>query len=176
MTRAAVLAPLLLAVALVALVAAALNRAETGPDGPLTGRLLPSFTAPPLDSGRTGLDVRAMQGEAYVLNAWASWCTPCRAEHVHLTRLAADGVAVHGLVWRDSAYDAQGFLDELGDPFSRLGHDQEGAVGERLGVTGAPETFIVGADGVVAAHIKGPLTPAIMARDVRPTLTALGAL
>ncbi len=176
MIRVATVAPLAIAIALVALVAAALSRVETGPDGPLTGQALPAFTAPPFNEGRAGLDVAAMVGAPYVLNAWASWCAPCRAEHSHLERLAAEGVAVHGLVWRDSAYDAQAFLDELGDPFSRLGLDQEGVVGERLGVTGAPETLIVGADGVVAAHIKGPLTPTIMAREVRPLLVALGAL
>lgn len=176
MNRLAALAPLSVAVLIVVLVAAALWRTEARPAGPLTGQALPVFTAAPAAPGRAGLDVAAMAGSPYILNVWASWCAPCRTEHAHLAQLAEDGVAVHGLVWRDSPYDALEFLAELGDPFTRLGLDQEGEVGDQLGVTGAPETLIIDAHGDVAVHIKGPLTPMIMARDVRPLLEELGAL
>ncbi len=177
MTRMLAFAPIAGALLLLAGLGLFLSQTQKTPAGSLVGAPLPAFTAAPLTTaGSAGLDPDAFRGGPIVLNVWASWCAPCRTEHVQLTRLAAAGAPVYGLIWRDAQTDAQAFLDELGDPFARLGLDPEGEAGRRLGVQGVPETFIIDADGVVVTHIQGPLTPDIMARQVVPQLRTLGAL
>lgn len=183
--RVLLAAPLGVALLVLGLAGVSLWRTTPPPAGGLEGEPLPVFIAEAL-AGRSGagqdavlegaLDAQGLMGGPYMLNVWASWCVPCRVEHPQLMQLSAAGVTVHGLVWRDAEVDARAFLQELGDPFSHVGVDPDGRIGERLGVSGAPETYIIDADGVVAAHIKGPLTPDVMARVVGPRLRALKVL
>ncbi|MBY0564625.1 MAG: DsbE family thiol:disulfide interchange protein [Hyphomonadaceae bacterium] len=112
----------------------------------------------------------AMRGRPYIINIFASWCTPCRAEHPVLMALEERGVAIVGVAYKDEAEDTQRFLDELGDPFAVVGMDPDGRLGLELGVTGAPETFVVDRDGVIRAVHRGPLTPDVVERTILPAL------
>jgi cytochrome c biogenesis protein CcmG/thiol:disulfide interchange protein DsbE len=96
-------------------------------------------------------------GKPMLINVFASWCLPCRAEHPKLMALKARGVAVVGVAWKDDPADTRRFLDELGDPYSMVLVDREGRAGLDLGITGAPETFAVNAMGQVVAKFSGPM-------------------
>lgn len=113
-----------------------------------------------------------LRGRPHLINIFASWCTPCRAEHPLLMALEERGVAIVGVAYKDEAADTQNFLNELGDPFAVVGMDPEGRLGLELGVTGAPETFVVDREGVIRAAHRGPLTPDVVERTILPALEA----
>jgi cytochrome c biogenesis protein CcmG/thiol:disulfide interchange protein DsbE len=105
-----------------------------------------------------------------LVNVFASWCAPCRAEHPNLMALEARGVAVVGVAWKDDPVATRAFLDELGDPYAMVLVDRDGRAGLDLGITGAPETFAVNAMGQVVAKSSGPLLdPAEIERLVAAT-------
>jgi cytochrome c biogenesis protein CcmG/thiol:disulfide interchange protein DsbE len=79
------------------------------------------------------------------------------------------GVTIHAINYKDKPEDAQAFLDELGDPFARIGVDRDGRVGIEWGVYGVPETYVVDRQGHVAYRHVGPLAP----RDVDGTILPL---
>lgn len=111
-------------------------------------------------------------GRAHVINLFASWCTPCRAEHPVLMELRARGVAIVGVAYKDEPENAAGFLRELGNPFESVGLDPEGRFGLELGMAGVPETFVIGPDGTIRAVYRGPLTPDVVERTILPALEA----
>ena len=92
-----------------------------------------------------------------ILNVWASWCIPCRVEHPALMTLAnMDQIDVYGLNYKDDEEEAKKFIDELGNPFKKVGIDRSGRTGIDLGVYGIPETFIIKDGHVLYKHI-GPI-------------------
>jgi len=139
----------------------------------LVGEPAPEFILPALDpTGGVGLaHTDLIGGQVSILNVWASWCAPCRVEHPQLMELARDPrVQVLGISYRDAPGDARAFLDELGNPFDRIGVDVDGRTGLDWGVTGPPETFIVAPDGTIIAKHIGALTPEVLARDFNPAI------
>lgn len=109
-------------------------------------------------------------GQVTLVNFWASWCPPCRAEHPVLTKMAADGIRVAGVNFKDTAENAQSFLDELGNPFFALGFDPLGRTAIDWGVTAPPETFIIDGDGKVVLRFTGPLVGTYYERNFVPAL------
>lgn len=103
----------------------------------------------------TEADLRS--GEVTVLNFWASWCPPCRAEHPVLMEMAARGVRVAGINMMDDDAKAQAYLAEDGNPFFAIATDPNGRNRVEWGVTAPPETFIIRGDGTVAFKFVGPL-------------------
>ena len=96
-------------------------------------------------------------GEVTLVNFWASWCPPCRAEHSTLQDLSESGIVVYGINVKDRAENAISFLEEEGNPFAAVAFDNNGRTGIDWGVTGLPETFIINADGTVLFRFNGPL-------------------
>ena len=89
-------------------------------------------------------------------------------------RLSASGaVPIHGLNFRDRPEDAAGWLDELGDPYTRTGADRNGRVGIDWGVYGVPETFVIGADGRIAYKHVGPVTEQALTETILPMVERL---
>jgi len=109
-------------------------------------------------------------GGVKLVNFWASWCGPCRAEHPQLETLAEDGVKIYGVNYKDDPANAQRFLDDLGDPFVRLMADTEGRTGLDWGLYGVPETFVITADGTVVKRFAGPITESILDSIIRPAI------
>jgi cytochrome c biogenesis protein CcmG/thiol:disulfide interchange protein DsbE len=143
----------------------------------LIDRPLPAFdlqNAPGRDQGRP-LASTDLRGEPTLLNVFASWCVSCRVEHPMLMRLARDGEPLHGLNWKDGERDGARWLDEFGDPYDRVGHDPTGRTGIDLGVTGAPETFVIDRQGRVRYRHVGPITEAVWADTLAPMMAELRA-
>lgn len=134
----------------------------------------PAFTLLPVAGvdvpGLSRADLQGTSGPALV-NVFASWCIPCRAEHAVLTRMVErDGVTLYGINYKDKPAQARAWLTELGNPYARIGADSDGRVGIEWGVSGVPETFVVDAAGTVRLRHVGP----IVTDDQREEL--LGAL
>jgi len=130
----------------------------------LVGKPVPAVSLPDLDTGAMVAvhDAPPSQGLAgpRLINFFASWCAPCRVEAPQLMALKAKGVTLVGVAYKDEPAKTQAFLAELGDPFAVKLMDRNGRAGIEFGVTGVPETFLVGADGVILAKHSGPLTDA----------------
>lgn len=137
----------------------------------MLGQQAPAFTLERLGGGAP-VTSEALQGRSYLINVFASWCTPCRAEHPELVRLGAEGATIVGVAYKDQPENTARFLNELGDPFSVVGMDPEGRLGLELGVTGAPETFVIGPDGAIRYVHRGALTRELIEREILPALAA----
>lgn len=160
MRRWIAFAPLLVLAALAGLFAGyALKHDPHVQPHALVGKPVPAVTLPDLDSGALVAVHDAPSGPR-LINFFASWCAPCRVEQPQLMALKARGVTVVGIAYKDDPARTQALLDELGDPFAVKLVDRNGRAGVEFGVTGVPETFLVGADGVILAKHSGPLTEA----------------
>jgi cytochrome c biogenesis protein CcmG, thiol:disulfide interchange protein DsbE len=120
------------------------------------------------DPPPTDADLRAPGVK--LVNFWASWCGPCRIEHPLLRDLAAEGLPVIGVNYKDTPDKALSFLNELGDPFVKVGADTTGRTGLDWGIYGIPETFVVGPDGTVLLRFPGPLSPEAIDSRIRPAI------
>ena len=130
----------------------------------LVGKPTPDLVLPTLDDGRPARLRDVAKGPA-LINVFASWCAPCEIEHPVLVALQGQGVAVVGVAYKDAPDNTKAFLNRLGDPYVARLVDRDGRGGIELGVTGVPETYLVGADGMILAKHTGPLT-AQVAKDL----------
>jgi cytochrome c biogenesis protein CcmG/thiol:disulfide interchange protein DsbE len=125
---------------------------------------LPALTDEMLRSGANS-DVK-------LVNYWASWCAPCRAEHAQLETLAGEGVQIFGVNYKDKATAAIGFLEELGNPYAGIGADEAGRTALEWGLYGVPETYVVNGDGEITYRFAGPITKEILDKYIRPEIEA----
>jgi cytochrome c biogenesis protein CcmG/thiol:disulfide interchange protein DsbE len=140
----------------------------------LIGRPAPEFSLPPVQGRVLGLSKADLLGTVSLVNVFASWCVECRSEHPLLMRLASEkSVPIHGLNYKDAPDDAARWLNTMGDPYTRTGADRDGRVAIDWGVYGVPETFVVGADGVIAYKHIGALTEEALAGTILPLVARL---
>jgi cytochrome c biogenesis protein CcmG/thiol:disulfide interchange protein DsbE len=133
----------------------------------------PDFALPPLHGEERGFASADLEGHVSLVNFFASWCTPCRAEHPVLNALAqAKRVPIYGIDYKDEHDVALAWIGELGNPYKRIGAD-DGRVGIDWGVYGVPETFIVDRTGRIRYKHVGPLTEADIARTILPLVARL---
>ena len=153
--------PLALFVAFVLLVAVGLFRpADRNVASTLIDRPLPEFTLPASLPGIPGLSSRDFaQGEPRLLNIFASWCLPCKAEAPQLSQLAAAGVIIDGVSVRDRPETLKAFLEQHGNPYRRIGADDSGKVQLALGSSGVPETYVIDAKGRIRFQHIGDIRP-----------------
>jgi cytochrome c biogenesis protein CcmG/thiol:disulfide interchange protein DsbE len=121
------------------------------------GREAPPVPQEAVDGTQQLTDADLRMGEVTIVNFWASWCPPCRAEHPILLDLADQGYRVAGVNFRDQQAQASEYLINYEDPFFATGFDLRGRSAIDWGVTAPPETFIVDGDGTVLFRFVGPL-------------------
>ncbi|MEM1374652.1 MAG: DsbE family thiol:disulfide interchange protein [Pseudomonadota bacterium] len=121
----------------------------------LIGKPAPALPQEPV-AGTEGLG-SLTEGAVTIVNFWASWCPPCRAEHPTLLALEADGHRIVGVNFRDDAGDAATYLRRDDNPFAATSFDPTGRSSLDWGVAAPPETFIVAANGTILYRYIGPL-------------------
>lgn len=143
----------------------------------LIGRPAPDLALPPLEGltdagqpvpGFSRADLAT--GEVTLVNVFASWCAPCRAEHPVLMALKDQGVRLYGLNHKDATENARRFLGGLGNPYSRVGVDPGGRASIEWGVYGVPETFVIDGKGRIAFKFVGPLSEAAVEAKLKPEI------
>ena len=138
----------------------------------LIDKPLPEFRLPALGREDT-LTRTSVTGEVALFNVWATWCVSCRVEHPFLTRLAASGVPIYGINYKDEDSEALAWLAELGDPYRVSIVDAEGSLGLDLGVYGAPETYVVDGNGVIRYRHVGVVDEQVWTQTLEPIIREL---
>src|SRR5262249_13730917 len=114
----------------------------------LIGKPLPPMNlAAVRPNDAAGLTNADFQDGPVLLNVFGSWCYACRFEHPFLMKLRSEGVVIHGVDWNDPPEKGAAWLQQFGDPYARIGNDPNSKTAVDLGVTGAPETFVVDRHG-----------------------------
>lgn len=139
----------------------------------MEGREAPAVTVVALGPGPVVAEEDLRAPGVKLVNFWASWCQPCRVEHPMLETLAGEGVAIHGINYKDKADAALGFLEEMGNPYVKIGADS-GRMAIDWGVYGVPETFVIDGKGMVVLRWAGPITAEVLERTIRPAIAAAG--
>ena len=142
---------------------------------PLIGKPAPEFSLPVLHEPGRLVTSQELRGQPYLLNVWGSWCPGCRLEHPVITRLAETRrVRVIGYNWKDEHADAMRWLEQFGNPYWLVLVDYEGRKAIDWGIYGAPETFLVDAQGIVRWKHVGPVDDAVVSDSLMPALEAIG--
>jgi len=174
MRRLLFILPVLGFVTLLAVFFLGLGRDPRALPSAFIGKPLPAFTTAPVRPGDQGLaNTDFDRGEPILLNVFASWCGPCRVEHPVLMRLRQQGVTIHGLDWKETAPAGLKWLNDQGDPYTRVGNDETGRTGIEFGVAGVPETFVIDKHGKVRYRHVGALTPDDWERKIGPLMEQL---
>jgi cytochrome c biogenesis protein CcmG/thiol:disulfide interchange protein DsbE len=141
---------------------------------PLIGKPAPAFSLPVLGEPSRLITNADLRGEPYLLNVWGSWCPACRDEHPVITELAQSGrLKVIGYDYKDEPEDAQRWLQQYGNPYALVIVDQDGRAAFDWGIYGAPESFLVDAQGIVRWKFIGPMTDAVVREQLLPELEKL---
>ncbi|MCF6272084.1 MAG: DsbE family thiol:disulfide interchange protein [Rhodobacteraceae bacterium] len=137
----------------------------------LIGREVPNVNLTDLRTDPAPVDADFRASNVKLVNFWASWCGPCRAEAPLLERMAKEmGIPILGINYKDQPQQALAFLEELGDPFIKIGADSNGRNSIDWGVTGIPETFVVDENGIILFRYPGPITTSILNKRILPLL------
>lgn len=170
------LSPLMLAPPLVFAGLAAMfwfGMAREDPDqlpSALEGRQAPAIEVTQLGPDAPFTDADLRQGDVTLVNFWASWCAPCRVEHPNLEALAAEGLTIFGVNYKDKPDNALGFLEELGNPYVQMGADASGRMGLNWGLYGVPETYVIDGAGNIVLRHAGPITQRVIDTSIRPAI------
>ena len=127
----------------------------------LISRKFPEFQLKPLKNYDVLTQKDLQKKEIKIINFFASWCPPCKVEHPQLIELSKS-FNLYGIAKKDKPQELLTWLEELGNPFKKVGLDNEGMVSIEWGVYGLPETFIVDDSGVIIYKHIGP----VMKKDV----------
>lgn len=141
---------------------------------PLLNKPAPAFALPKLYEPAQTVSKVDLLGQPYLLNVFASWCIECGVEHPVLEAAAPTlGVKLVGYNYKDAPADAKAWLAAHGNPYALLIADLSGNTAINFGVYGAPESFLIDANGVIRYKHIGPITPDVMATELKPAIAAM---
>lgn len=120
----------------------------------LVGKQVPEFKLVNLETDAVSSN-SDLPNEPYLLNFWATWCPTCSVEHAYLGELAKQGVKIVGVDYKDETPAAKEWLTKRGNPYTSVLLDEMGHFGVDMGITGAPETFVVSGDGKILYRHQG---------------------
>lgn len=164
--------PLLVFLVLVAILFRQLGQPTEVNTSRVVGQALPEFHLPLLSDTTRTMTKADLPNTPFLLNVWGSWCPTCVIEHPFLMQLHAKGVPMIGVNYKDELSDALAYLNKNQDPFIYSIQDLSGEYALDLGLMGAPESYVVGADGMVYQHIVGEVGESNWA-DIESCMTAV---
>ncbi|MDH3702689.1 MAG: DsbE family thiol:disulfide interchange protein [Alphaproteobacteria bacterium] len=174
MRRVLFLTPLILFLGLAVYLGFGLTRDARIVPSALIDQPVPEFALPPLLESGKGLATADLKGRVALVNVFASWCVPCRAEHPIWIQFAKDQKApLYGINWKDKRETATRWLKELGNPYTGIGFDGDNRAGIEWGVYGAPETYIVDREGRIRYKHIGPIFAETMSGTIIPLIREL---
>jgi len=167
--------PLILFFALCVMFAVALTFSRRVPTLVEMDRPFPEFTLPDLFSDEQ-ISNEYLEGQVTLVNIFGSWCKTCVIEHPTLMRLAKqEGIIILGVDWNDTQEAGRTWLERGGNPYARTVFDTQSTLIQALGVTGAPETFIVDKKGQLRYKYVGAITDGVWQDQVKSAVMLLEA-
>ncbi|TXD98568.1 DsbE family thiol:disulfide interchange protein [Psychrobacter frigidicola] len=136
-------------------------------------RPVPTFELPLLSDTTRMMTNDNLPNQPFLMNVWGSWCPTCIIEHPFLMQLSERGVNIVGVNYKDDIGNAFSYLNQRGDPFSMSIQDLSGQFALDLGLTGAPETFVVDGDRIIRQHIIGEINEENWQNRITPCLMVL---
>ncbi len=169
------LIPVLIFIALGAVLAGGLYLKPGCIPSPLVGKTAPNFTLAKVEDPTQQVSNKDFVGHKYLINVWGTWCGACRQEHESLLHIAKQNVLpIVGVDWNDDISMAQNWLRQLGNPYAATAFDKAGHVAIDYGVYGAPETFLIDENGVVMYKYVGALTDEVWRDAFLPRINNTG--
>ncbi len=144
---------------------------QTRKESHLVGKRLPTFSLPSLSNSTTIVTDHSLAGHVFLLNIWASWCQACQAEHSTLLMIANTyHVPIYGVAYKDNSQNAKNWLQVAGDPYALVALDSNGSLGNKFGLYGTPETFVVDKHGMIRYRYIGVLKQTDWETILRPLI------
>jgi len=145
-----------------------LEKNPNDPPSALLNKNLPTFSSINLYDKEEILLSESLKGKYTLINFFASWCTPCRAEHHLFFKIKKEipELFILGFSHKDDLDDSKKYLEEEGNPYSFVGIDSDGKIAFDFGVFGLPETFIINEDRKIIYKHTGPLTKKIIEDEI----------
>ncbi|GHE95254.1 DsbE family thiol:disulfide interchange protein [Thalassotalea profundi] len=166
--------PLVLFIALGAILYRGLSLNPQEIPSALVDKKLPSFQLPQLLKPEVMLTEKDLKGDIVLLNVWGTWCVYCKYEHPYLVDIAKSGrVSLYGLNYKDIRADAKQWLIDYENPYILSIFDEQGRFGIELGVTAAPETFVIDAKGIIRMKHVGPIDTKVWQDKFLPLIETL---
>ncbi|MBU3069967.1 DsbE family thiol:disulfide interchange protein [Aestuariicella sp. G3-2] len=173
MSRLKLFIPLMIFVVLAVFFWRGLSLDPTDMPSALIDRPMPAFSLPTVNDATRVVSEGDLKGEVTLLNVWATWCISCRVEHPYLVELAAQGVKIVGVNYKDDVQEAQKWLKNLHNPYVYSIVDADGRLGIDLGVFGAPETYVLDRQGVIRYKHVGVIDDKVWTEEIKPIVDAL---
>lgn len=140
----------------------------------MINRPFPDFQLRELHDPERIVTNRDLQGQVSMVNVWATWCPNCVIEHPELLRISREeDIPIYGIDYNDEAPKAIEWLTRRENPYRLVIVDDQGTLGIDLGVYGAPETFILDANGVIQYRHVGAVTPDVFEDELKPIIEQL---
>ncbi|MDB4860142.1 DsbE family thiol:disulfide interchange protein [Alphaproteobacteria bacterium] len=170
MNRAILVMPLigLIIICLFFLIFILLEKNPNDPPSALLNKTLPTFSSINLYDKEETYSSDSLKGKYTLINFFASWCAPCRAEHHLFFKIKKEipELYILGFSHKDDLGDSKKYLKEEGNPYSFVGIDRDGKIAFNFGVFGLPETFIINKNGEIIYKHTGPLTKNIIEDEI----------
>lgn len=146
----------------------------------LVGKTMPDFSLSTVANPEQVVTKADLFGDIILLNVWATWCPTCKYEHPFLLELAKNPkyntqIKLYGVNYKDERLPAQQWLSHYEDPYQFSAFDDEGLLGVKLGVFGAPETFVIDHHGVIRKRFAGALDVRVWRKEFEPLIKQIMA-
>lgn len=163
---------------LMAIFAAGLRNDPNALDLVVKGEKIPEFSLPTLTANGVENDKMLTNTELstdknyYLINFWGSWCPECYKEHPYLMQLSQT-TTLYGVNWKDEHSEALRFIQSRGNPYKQIIVDDHSVLAIGMGVYGAPETFLIAADGTIIYRHVGAMRTEVWQQDFLPKIKEL---
>ena len=125
----------------------------------LLNKNVPNFETKLLLKNKDFVSSKEFGNEKVLVNFFATWCKPCRDEHIFIKRFSKEkGIRIIGINYKDKFSNTTKWLNDLGNPYSDIPLDKNGRIAIDWGVYGIPETFVVNSNGIIKYRHVGPIT------------------